>query len=208
MCSESDIAWLAGFIDADGCIRLKKGAKNAKKGQNSLIPHITVANVCVLTLNRITAILNELTESVRSSRKKPTSPAHSKLHNVDVMGMMQAKPVLEAVLPYLVTKKLEATLLLRFIDRRQAREHRNKPYVSDDYLIHQAMAYLKKTRHLRDYMPSVEEILNEDIVRTNAKALEEAEMSSRLSAEQRAAMTAQMVWYRWDRSKVADQTTK
>lgn len=208
MLKETDIAWLAGFIDADGSIRLKKGAKNENKNQHSLIPHVTISNVCVLTLNHVVSILNELTANVRSSRKKPTKAAHSTLHNIDVMGMMQTQPVIEAVLPFLVTKRLEGMLVLKFIERRKGRLHRNKPYDAEDYLIHEALKYLKKSRHLRDYMPSVEEILNEDIVRTSAKVLEEAEMSSRLSPEERAAMTGRMVWYRWDRSKVDRPSTK
>ena len=52
-------------------------------------------------------------------------------------------------------------------------------------------------------MPSVEEILNEDRVRTSAKVLEEAEMTSRLSEDTRKKFASTLVFFRKDRSKGA-----
>ena len=199
MLTPIEAAWLAGFTDADGCIRLKKGMKNGKLGQNSLIPHITFHNVCAVTLNRVTKLLAKVDVHHRTSSRKRVSPSHSKMHNVEVLGMKQCEPVLHALLPHLVTKRLEGQLLLKFIERRGTEGIRNKPYEPVDYAAHSALAYLKKTRHLRDYVPTIKEILDQDIVRTTAKAVEGAEMSSRLSQEAKNALAAKLVWYRKDR---------
>lgn len=56
MLSETEKAWLAGFLDADGMIRLRIGRKNKVKRQNvgpkSLVPIITYTNTCCMTVTR------------------------------------------------------------------------------------------------------------------------------------------------------------
>lgn len=205
MLSPIELAWLAGFADADGCFRLKKGMKNQKLGQNSLIPHVAFHNTCVMTLNKIHERVSKIVPEARTSERKRISKKHARMGNIEIMGMKRCEPLIKALLPYLVTKRLEAELLLRFIERRKTRGIRNKPYESIDYQTYAAIKNLKVTRHLRDYMPSADEILGDDIVRTNAKSLEEAEMSSRLSQEEKNALAAKLVWYRKDRSKGSHQ---
>ena len=201
MLSPTERAWLAGFTDADGSIGLKKGFKNEKKAQHSLVPRVTFHNTCIVTLNRVVELLLKFQKSVKTSQRQRAKPTHSSMSNVEVLGMKQCEPLLRMLLPYLITKKLEAQILLEFIERRKSRGVRNKPYESTDYKAHSALAYLKKTRHLRDYVPTVEEILDQDIVRTSAKALEEAEMSSRLTQEQLNKLASKLVWYRKDRKR-------
>jgi hypothetical protein len=201
MLTPIEAAWLAGFTDADGSIGLKKGFKNAKKNQHSLIPRVTMHNTCVVTLNRIVHLILKFQKSVKTSQRQRSKPVHAVMCNVEIMGMKQCEPLLRMLLPHLITKKLEARILLQFIKRRKSRGVRNKPYEPLDYKAHAALAYLKKSRHLRDYTPTVEEVFDQDIVRTSAKALEEAEMSSRLTQEQLNEKASQLVWYRKDRKR-------
>ena len=200
MLTPTEAAWLAGFLDADGCIRLSKGTKNSKLNQHSLIPQLLAHNTCVVTLNRVLILFEKMGALSVTSLRKRYSAQHAKMANILSLGMKRVEPILREILPYLVTKRLEAELMLRFIELRKSRRHRNAPYTASEYRIYTAMKYLKKSRHLRDYTPTVEEILDQDIVRTSAKALEEAEMSSRLTAEQQSARAAKMVWYRKDRT--------
>lgn len=208
MLTPIEAAWLAGFIDADGCIRLSKGFKNEKKDQHSLIPQVTVHNTCVVTLNRVAALVERVIGSTKTSARKRISVKHSKMYNVEVMGMKRCEPLLRVLLPHLVTKRLEAELLLQFIGRRKTIGIRNKPYGPVDYKVNEALKHIKKTRHLRDYVPTVEEILDQDIVRTNAKALEVAEMATRLSQDQLKQRASKLVWYRWDRSQAIGKIAK
>lgn len=200
MLKPAEAAWLAGFIDADGCIRLSKGMKNMKKDQHSLIPQVMVHNTCVMTLNRAATLLERIVP-VTTSEKKRISLKHSRMRSILVLGMKRCEPVLRTLIPFLITKKLEAEILLQFIERRKTRGVKNKPYERQDYLANEALKYLKKSRHLRDYMPTIKEILGQDIVRTSAKALEEAEMSSRLTQEQLNERASTLVWYRKDRKR-------
>jgi len=208
MLTATEASWLAGFIDADGCIRLSKGMKNVKKGQHSLIPQVTVHNTCVVTLNHAAQLLERIVDSITTSRRRRTSLKHADMANIHVLGMKRCEPVLRELLPYLVTKRLEAEILLRFIERRKTRGIRNKPYEPVDYLSNEALKYIKKTRHLRDYVPTVEEIFDQDIVRTTAKAVEVAEMSTRLSQDQLNERASKLVWYRWDRSQAIGKIAK
>ena len=208
MLTQTERAWLAGFMDADGSIGLKKGFKNVKKDQHSLIPRVTFHNTCCATLNRIADLLEKMELPAKTSSHKREKPNHSAMANIQVMGMKQCGPLLKCLVPYLVTKQTEARILLQFIARRTTRGVRNKPYEPVDYQAHSALAYLKKTRHLRDYVPTVEEIFDQDIVRTTAKAVEVAEMSTRLSQDQLNERASKLVWYRWDRSQAIGKIAK
>lgn len=201
--NEKDLIWLAGFIDADGCIRLSKGWKN-KKGQYSLIPQVSIHNTSIITLNKVIEILEKNVSGYQTTQRVRQSFKHSKMYSISLMGIKRVKPFLEKIVSYLVTKNLEARLLLRFMEVRLEAERlksHNAKYGSEEFKIFFALKNLKMTRHLRDYAPSIDEIINEDIVRTNARVLEEAEMASRLSEETRKEFASKLVWYRKDRSK-------
>jgi len=190
---DTSIIWLAGFIDADGCIRLSKGWKN-KKGQYSLVPQITVHNTCFRTMEHIVDILET---DFQIFFKKRNSDKHSEMVNINIMGIKRIYPFLVRILPYLVTKKMEGELLKKFMDKRLSGTH-NRPYDNEEYKIYFALKHIKKIRNLRDYTSNIEKILNEDIVRTNAKSLEAAETSARLTEEEKKEWARNLVSkYRW-----------
>lgn len=204
MPSETELAWLAGFLDADGMIRLKIGMKN-ERGPKSFIPMVTYTNTCLLSVTRIAELVGQIAgfkasfDSSRDSqgRRKEDGTGAWKAHTViEIYGLKRCVPFIKAVRPWLVTKGLEADLLLRFAEIRY--QNAQRPYGSEEYRIFHALKYLKTTRHLRDYTPSIEQVLNEGIVRTNAEALEAAEMTARLSLEERREWTRTLVAkYRW-----------
>ena len=200
--SETELAWLAGFLDADGMIRLHKGQKNANPSQRSLVPKVSFNNTCGATIAEIARRLSRLgiTSGMGLHKKRSEqNPQWKPGCSVDVLGMKRVEPLLRCLEPYLVTKRIEAQIVLEFIERRKSRENRQKAYCERDYLAFEALAFLKRTRHLRDYTPSVEEILGEDIVRTNAKALEAAETTARLSMDQIRERGRRLVQHRWNK---------
>ena len=200
MTKDQEIIWLAGFIDADGCIRLSKGWKN-KKEIHSLIPQVSIHNICLVTLNKAAEIVGEYCPGFQTSWKKRTSDKHSPMYNINIMGIKRCEPFIKTIRPYLVTKALEADLLTKFMGLRLNAKSHNAHYSSEEYQIYFALKELKKSRHLRDFTPTIEEVLNQDKVRTNARALERVETSLRLSPEEQKKRASKLVWYRKDRLK-------
>jgi intein/homing endonuclease len=192
-------AWLAGFLDADGMIRMHKGQKNSRPGQKSLSARVSFINTCGITIKRVVDLLGRMgIDRGLSVRPKSKNPEWATGFDINVTGQNLCRILLTTLMPYLVTKKLEAQILLAFIERRQATEARRRPYVTDDYLAFAALSFIKKTRHLRDYMPTIEEIFNQDIVRSSAKALEALETGARLTDEQKAEKGRRLVQHRWN----------
>lgn len=181
MITETEMAWLAGFLDADGMIRLRKGKKNAI-GPKSLVPLVTYTNTCALTGKRLSELIGlSFTDFSATVSKDGSRNTWCPKITIEIGGIKRVMPFLQMVRPFLVTKAAEADLMLEFCRLRKIKYR--APYTSREYQIFEALKHLKRTRHLRDYTPNIEEVLGEDIVRTNAEALEVAEMSTRQPVE-------------------------
>lgn len=207
MLTEGEKGWLAGFLDADGMIRLRKGQKN-KQGPKSLVPLVTYTNTCALTGTRLAELIHRSFVNFQAYTDprnfKPTivndpgGKSWAPKVTIEIGGIVRVLPFLQMVRPYLITKAAEADLMLEFCRLRKIKYR--APYTEREYQIFEALKFLKQTRHLRDYTPSVEEVLNEDIVRTNAKALEVAEMSTRQPVEVGKEWARNLVSrYRWNK---------
>jgi|KBSSwiStaDraftv2_1062776.scaffolds.fasta_scaffold18760_3 hypothetical protein len=110
---KTDLAWVAGLIDGEGC--LHAGRNNGNNGRY-LGLHLTV-QMCdrraVKNIHRIAAI-----GTVRLL--KPSGPTRRPLWKW-CSSSQQAATFLEAILPYMVTKKPQAVLFIRL-----AREQKGK----------------------------------------------------------------------------------
>lgn len=205
MISDTEKAWLAGFLDADGTIRLRIGRKNTGKwkkvGPKSLVPLVMYFNTCVVTGARIAELIGKSTVdfSATVTKAKKVYGTNRPKVTIEVGGIIRVEPFLKMIRPYLVTKAVEADLVLKFCEIRKSRGR--GAYEEIEYKIFEGLHFLKQTRHLRDYMPSVEQVLNEDIVRTSAKALEVAEMATRQTPEVGKEWARNLVArYRWNKS--------
>ena len=206
MISDTEAAWLAGFLDADGMIRLRIGRKNTGKwkkiGPRSLVPLVLYTNTCVRTGERLGELIGkcfvDFSATCVTARQNSNARWRPKV-TVEIGGIKRVEPFLKIVRPYLVTKALEADLALKFCEIRTAKKR--GAYDDIEYRIFEGLKFLKTTRHLRDYTPSIEQILNEDIVRTNARALEVAEMATRQTKEAGQEWARNLVSkYRWNKS--------
>lgn len=196
MISDTEKAWLAGFLDADGMIRLRKGQKN-KVGPKSLVPIVTYTNTCALTVKRISELVGKsFVDFTVSAREEVNRKTWATKLTIEIGGVIRVLPFLQMLRPYMITKGCEADLAIRFCELRTVK--RRQPYGDEEYRIFEGLKFLKRARHLRDYMPSVEQVLNEDIVRASAKALEGAEMTSRTPLAERKEWAKNLVaTYRW-----------
>jgi hypothetical protein len=162
---------------------------------------VTYFNTCVVTGTRIAELVGksfvDFNATVTKAKKiyKNNRPKVT----IEIGGIIRVEPFLKMVRPYLITKAAEADLVLRFCEIRKARGR--GAYEEIEYQLFEGLKFLKQTRHLRDYTPSVEQVLNEDIVRTNGKSLEVAEMATRQSAEVGREWARNLVTrYRWNKT--------
>jgi hypothetical protein len=204
MLSDTEKAWLAGFLDADGMIRLRIGRKNTgkwkKAGPKSLVPLITYTNTCLMTVARIAEMVGRsFTDFSATLSGRTMEKTWAPKTTLEIGGIIRVEPFLKMLRPYLITKATEADLVLMFCDLRNANPR--GAYTNKEYQIFEALKYCKKTRHLRDYTPSAEEILGKDIVQASAEALEATEMLARQPIEARREWAKNLVsTYRWNKT--------
>lgn len=167
------LAWLAGIIDADGCVHFMT---RTRRGYISHTPAIDVA-----TINPATAEIVNLVTSEFGSMCWFMKPS-SKLQAVRVSGIGRCIRLLEEIIPYMVTKQKEAELMLEWCKSRNGKKkvlrfikgkRINSGYTEDENSLIAKVKKLKSDRNLRDYTPSPCWLLQgEDIVRSVGKPSE------------------------------------
>lgn len=115
MFKETDIAWLAGTVDGEGSLVLFKD-KRANRGINC---HVTMNMTDFATIDRVGMIFREISgDRVPVREKRPLSGFSKRLQFVvDVSSKNGCLRTLKALLPYLVTKRLQAMLCIEILTR-------------------------------------------------------------------------------------------
>lgn len=107
------IAWLAGVWDGEGTFTIVYDTNKR------YVPRITLSNTDVVMINEIIKIfdasgINGHIWQETTSRK----PNHKKAYHITVNKMEDVKVITKLMLPYLISKKPRAELLLRFLESR------------------------------------------------------------------------------------------
>lgn len=143
MTKPTDIAWLAGIIDGEGCLFFanRKDYVHRPSGANRKgLTRVEIRcdiRVCMShhpTTERVTAIFRDLVDhpesvfhNLESRHKSRVRP----LKNVVVSRRSAVHQILKAVSPFLFTKKMEASLCLMFLER--ARSDGRSHYRATEY---------------------------------------------------------------------------
>lgn len=122
--SREKAAWLAGIIDGEGHIRLHKIVYSANP---SIQTQIKVDNNNLRIIQKISQIYKELNIKFSYQLKKRYSKKHRFGMTITVTGFGSCKKLLTFILPYLVGKKEETNLMLKFIELREEKWSRAKP---------------------------------------------------------------------------------
>lgn len=113
---ERRVAWLAGFIDGEGTITLCK-----IKGFYR--PILQIVNTNLASLQECQAIMTHI--SGRKPLIKHKSFSGTRLSHwkdsfqIQVVKQQDVKLLCQALIPYLIVKKLQAELVVKFVDIRQ-----------------------------------------------------------------------------------------
>jgi len=158
-------AWLAGTIDADGCIFFMSRKRRGRWLVHE--PAVDIASICPATLNCVARTMDKL-----GSACFITSP-NQKVRATRTSGIRRCKALLSQLVPFMVTKQIEAQLMLMWCDSRLKRA--GQPYSEEEDNLMQAVKKMKSWRNLRDYTPTPWWLDNddqgEDIVRSPGEIL-------------------------------------
>lgn len=103
----SEIAYIAGFFDGEGCVRIKK----ANQGGNSyyLIAHITNTNPVIL--QKVKDLFGGNTRMQEKGRKKP-------VYNWCITSS-EANDFIKTLYPFLIEKKTQVDLGIKFHESKE-----------------------------------------------------------------------------------------
>jgi hypothetical protein len=131
MLTETEKAWLAGFWDGEGSITIFTHVE--KNGREKICPTLTVVNTHEGVIAHVIELLDKLGTSFSIFHRKTSSDKHKDAYQLGTRNMQYIKTVLEALLPYLVCKKPQAILVLRYVTKKmQQREKNEKPHYDEE----------------------------------------------------------------------------
>jgi len=106
---EWKLGYIAGILDGEGSILLLRSSCRAR-----IYPRVVVGmsdHVCVGTLQNITSVGHVYTVEYKKKNCKS-------IYTWNVQAVLEIYFLLKAVLPYLITKKERAKVMIDFVERR------------------------------------------------------------------------------------------
>ena len=146
--NQVEFAYLAAFIDADGCICLASHKRKSRNGKERIIyhPSISITQTCTLTADYLHNLMLNMGFGVYRQLRRVTQKGWTDRHHLEVTGLRRCLPVLKDLFPYFVTKQTEAKLLIEFIEHRLALSSHD-PYGDFEDRIKKRMHAIKKNRN-------------------------------------------------------------
>lgn len=113
-----ELAWLAGIMDGEGTIGLNKVKKKTPKGY-VVSPRIAVANTDKLMIDKVCEILKRYGIKHNVSTYKDKNIKSAKLvYKLGICSFGNILSVCEKLLPFLVSKREKALLVVEYIKMR------------------------------------------------------------------------------------------
>lgn len=110
---ETDIAYLAGFIDGEGTITLRRVAKG--RYTKAMVSYCNSVKAVIERCARITD------SKVAHSRRSISKPGHSDIYIVNIFRREIVLGLLKALMPYLVAKRPQAMAVIEFLELQEYR---------------------------------------------------------------------------------------
>ncbi len=122
--TETEKAYIAGFLDADGTISLTK-----QKGRRNLKNQIGFDNTNLEVLEWIQTKLQATNVHIYVLKSKPFKNQKER-YMIRLSGKEQIKEILLSLIPYLIRKKTQALLLVEFIQLNSCHKGRRNYQLS------------------------------------------------------------------------------
>lgn len=141
---DTDLAWLAGIVDGEGCLRLFSCTE--KNGDKKIKFVFNIVNTDEGIINKILEIASRLNVNFHVQELQPKNKKHRLQWRLATSNMKYIKILLEAIIPFLFgIKKARGEILLRYVNQRMNKidvRHFNgtTPYDVEDW------SYIEKFR--------------------------------------------------------------
>lgn len=135
-------AWIAGMIDADGWIGFQ--SRERRKKWTTHEPAIDIASICPAAIRILELTINRLGCGCFIKKGEV---------GIRITGLKRCKILLEQIIPFMVTKQLEAQLVLEWCNSRLNHD-KQTPYTEDELEYLDNIKRMKSLRNLRDYTPT------------------------------------------------------
>jgi len=112
------LAWLAGLWDGEGTITVYHSLR--RKGTSRYHPGLVLANCDENIISEAVKILDEIGVKMFLTKVKMKSERHKDAFLLTTRKLSPVKKLCETLLPYLIGKKAQAELTLRFVNSRLA----------------------------------------------------------------------------------------
>ncbi len=114
-----NISWVAGIWDGEGTITIvKQRRKESKGGSVILFPKFTMENTNIVLIEKVCEIFDSLGVNFYINVRNKKADKHKDRFVINVCRLTEIKKICEILIPYLVSKKSQAKLLLRFVTSR------------------------------------------------------------------------------------------
>lgn len=118
MVKETDLSWLASFIEAEGSISTQTTIR--KNGNLLIVPFVRITNASQMAIDEIIRLCKELNVTAKTYWRKEKHCHNLPICNVRIDGCYSSGTLLKELLPYFKTEKKEnAKVLLEFIESRK-----------------------------------------------------------------------------------------
>lgn len=139
------LIYLAGFIDADGCIGIHKQASSKGSMRFNMIPTVSITTTCKRTFEYLDLMMKNLQYGHHITFRKVKNPRWKDRFQIECRGMKRCQKILEDVENHLITKKKEAKDILKFIRLRQSHS-KMIPYSIEELECIERVKLAKKNR--------------------------------------------------------------
>ena len=146
---QEDLAWFAGFIDGEGTISVNQ--QDIKRGP-FLQAKVTISNTNVPTLRHLEELLqnSELPFYVDWKTNASNFGERKPLWRITFAGLKRVNKILSLVVPYLVTKREQGELTLKFVKSRlniNSEKGSRNPYSEEEIKTASAVRELNRKSH-------------------------------------------------------------
>lgn len=136
--SREDFAWLAGFIDGEGCFYLGfNTAYDRGTPRKTMRTLILVSNTMVEPMIKISEIFcnAEIGFTTLLTQNNKNNPKWSDALQIKICGQGKVRKLCNLILPYLVCKKEQANQMLYALDYRKKLAEKNGGNNKNSFLI-------------------------------------------------------------------------